>query len=217
MAAAHDPRNPRDHYPSLNTPAQPTTNRPFADDVITPPEAMDQLDADAAAADLIVWAGLSFEQSASAGYFRDVRAALQAAGRLDSCTQAIVNPCDDCLFNLMSALATPGYLDVLDVREAADDALPALVDAILAARGGGVGVGGEGDGAGQEGAAAGEEGGPEDEEGAAAGGGGAGSPALPPTHPAHPPAAKAATSPSGQHDLTAAAGLAADLVAGKPA
>ena len=51
------------------------------DGVITPAAALDLLEAEAAGADLILWVGLSFEQSASAAYFRDVRRSLAAAGR----------------------------------------------------------------------------------------------------------------------------------------
>ena len=50
-------------------------------DAITPDEVLDLLERDAAGADAVLWVGLSFEQSATTGYFRRVRAALKACGR----------------------------------------------------------------------------------------------------------------------------------------
>ena len=44
-----------------------------ADDVITPEDVFDIMEEDVQQADLIVWVGISFEQSASTAYFRRVR------------------------------------------------------------------------------------------------------------------------------------------------
>ena len=49
-----------------------------AGDVITPEDVFEVLEEDVKAADLILWVGISFEQSASTAYFRRVRAYLQA-------------------------------------------------------------------------------------------------------------------------------------------
>lgn len=43
-----------------------------ADDVITPEDVFDVMEEDVQKADLILWVGISFEQSASTAYFRRV-------------------------------------------------------------------------------------------------------------------------------------------------
>lgn len=43
-----------------------------ADDVITPEDVFDIMEEDVQQADLILWVGISFEQSASTAYFRRV-------------------------------------------------------------------------------------------------------------------------------------------------
>jgi hypothetical protein len=45
--------------------------------VITPDDVFDTMDADVKGADLILWIGISFQQSASTAYFRRVRRYLQ--------------------------------------------------------------------------------------------------------------------------------------------
>ena len=47
---------------------------------ITPDEVMDLMEDDVKEADLVVWVGISFEQSASTSYFRNVRRWLQEEG-----------------------------------------------------------------------------------------------------------------------------------------
>jgi NAD-dependent SIR2 family protein deacetylase len=135
------------------------------DGVITPPSALDLLEAAAPAADLVLWVGISFEQSASAAYFRDVRRALAAASRgprgqdggggaggggsdggrgRDGAdpprpppVQAIVNPAaSDAAFNLATALHYSDELgSVLEIAAPADAVLPPLVAAIVAGLG----------------------------------------------------------------------------------
>ena len=56
----------------------PSSRRCCAGDVITPEDVFEVLEEDVKAADLILWVGISFEQSASTAYFRRVRAYLQA-------------------------------------------------------------------------------------------------------------------------------------------
>ena len=100
-------------------------------DAITHPSALDALEEDVAAADAVVWVGLSFEQSATTAYFRRARAAAAAAGRAEATLVAIVNPADDALFNLVSASANAaGLAGLLDVRGTADDVLVALAAAM---------------------------------------------------------------------------------------
>jgi hypothetical protein len=102
-------------------------------DVITHPDVLDALEEDVAAADAVLWVGLSFEQSATTAYFRRARAAIAAAGRTEATLVALVNPCDDAAFNLVSAVANGGALAgaLLDVRATADDVLPRLVERVV--------------------------------------------------------------------------------------
>lgn len=48
-----------------------------AADVITPDDVFDVLEEDVRNADMILWVGISFQQSASTAYFRRVRGYLQ--------------------------------------------------------------------------------------------------------------------------------------------
>jgi hypothetical protein len=54
-------------------------------------------------ADMMLWVGISFEQSASTSYFRKAREFLLRAGRWKHCTQAIINLSEEAHFNLLSA------------------------------------------------------------------------------------------------------------------
>jgi NAD-dependent SIR2 family protein deacetylase len=72
-------------------------------EVITPEEVMDLMEEDTKAADLILWVGISFQQSASTAYFRKVRHWLQEAGKSEDVVQAVINPSDEALWNLMTA------------------------------------------------------------------------------------------------------------------
>jgi NAD-dependent SIR2 family protein deacetylase len=65
---------------------------------ISPDAVLDALDEDVAAADLILWVGISFQQSASTAYFRRVRARARPG-----VPQAIVNPSEDARWNLLTA------------------------------------------------------------------------------------------------------------------
>jgi NAD-dependent SIR2 family protein deacetylase len=94
--------------------------------LIAPPfEA--SLSADVAAADVILWVGISFEQSASVEHFRRARRALQAAGRDAAVPHLLVNPAaGDAAFNLCSAVANADALRLLRCRESADEFLGQL-------------------------------------------------------------------------------------------
>ncbi len=52
------------------------TSSADADDVITPEDVFDVMEEDVQQADLILWVGISFEQSASTAYFRRVSLSL---------------------------------------------------------------------------------------------------------------------------------------------
>ena len=79
-----------------------------ADDAITPEAVFDVMEEDVAVADLILWVGISFEQSASVAYFRRVRSMLRAAERTGACTHVLLNPSEDALWNLTSACSNLG-------------------------------------------------------------------------------------------------------------
>ena len=70
---------------------------------ITPDDVLDLMEKDAKSADVILWVGISFQQSASTSYFRRIRRALQEAGRSDTVVQALINPSEETLWNLLTA------------------------------------------------------------------------------------------------------------------
>ena len=79
-----------------------------AGEKITPDEVWERMEDDIQAADLILWVGISFEQSASTMYFRRVRQFLAQANRLATTQQAIINLSDESLWNLLSACSNTG-------------------------------------------------------------------------------------------------------------
>ncbi|KAL4857414.1 Phototropin-1B [Chlorella vulgaris] len=89
---------------------------------ITPDDVMEVMEEDVKGADLVLWVGISFQQSASTMYFR------KEAGRLGLTAQAIINPSDEALFNLRSAMSNQSELRVIEVLAAADEVLPLLAD-----------------------------------------------------------------------------------------
>jgi hypothetical protein len=93
-------RSASSHPCALLFPPPPT---PCAGEVITPEEVMDLMEEDVKAADLIAWVGISFQQSASTVYFRNVRHWLAEAQRAEHVVQAVVNPSDEAVWNLMTA------------------------------------------------------------------------------------------------------------------
>lgn len=72
-------------------------------EVITPSDVLDLMEEDVKVCDLILWVGISFKQSASTAYFRKVRNWLREAGRLDKVLQAVINPSEEALWNLVTA------------------------------------------------------------------------------------------------------------------
>ncbi len=71
-------------------------------ELITPDRVMDILEADVATSDLILWVGISFEQSASLEYFRNIQRVIKDAGREARVVQGILNPDPDSAFNAVS-------------------------------------------------------------------------------------------------------------------
>ena len=111
---------------------------------ITPEEVMDLMEADVQAADLILWVGISFQQSASTAYFRKVRGWLQKVGRAEEVVQGVVNPSDEALWNLMTACSNQQELNVIEVLSPADEVLPLIAKRVVLSRSTvpvGVGVG----------------------------------------------------------------------------
>jgi NAD-dependent SIR2 family protein deacetylase len=94
---------------------------------ITPDDVMDLMEDDIKEADLVIWVGISFEQSASTSYFRNVRRWLQEDDRHRDVPQFVINPSDDALWNVLTASSNQGELNVLEVIGTADDVLPALL------------------------------------------------------------------------------------------
>lgn len=95
---------------------------------ITPDEVLDLLEDDVRIADLILWIGISFEQSASISYFRRVRRTLAEEGRLAIVPQALINPSEEVLWNLLTALSNLPELSVIEINETSNDVLMALVE-----------------------------------------------------------------------------------------
>lgn len=102
------------------------------DDVITPETVFDAMEADMAVADMVVWVGISFQQSASTHYFRRVRGLVAEAGRLGEVRQVVINPSDEAVWNLLSASSNTEELEVLEVLLTADAALPPLAAQLAA-------------------------------------------------------------------------------------
>ena len=94
---------------------------------ITPDDVMDLMEEDIKEADLIIWVGISFEQSASTSYFRNVRRWLQEEDRHGDVPQFVINPSDDALWNVLTASSNQGELNVFEVIGTADEVLPALL------------------------------------------------------------------------------------------
>ncbi|EFJ51650.1 hypothetical protein VOLCADRAFT_116301 [Volvox carteri f. nagariensis] len=109
-------------------------------DCITPEHVFDVLEEDLKAlhfiilyfqvCDMVVWAGISFQQSASVEYFRRVRHMLGTLGRLNAVPQVLINPSEEPYFNVLSAMSNPNELQLLDLRETSDIAFPAMAERI---------------------------------------------------------------------------------------
>eukprot|EP00892_Ulva_mutabilis_P011553 jgi/Ulvmu1/8770/UM048_0025.1 len=98
-------------------------------DTITPEKVYERLETDLEEADLIVWVGISFEQSASLEYFRTARSFIKAADREHLVRQALVNPCGEAWFNMYSNMGNAGALNAFPVRTGADIAMEAVAAA----------------------------------------------------------------------------------------
>lgn len=103
---------------------------------ITPDEVMDLMEEDIKDADLVIWVGISFEQSASTSYFRNVRRWLQEDDRQHNVPQFVINPSDDALWNVLTASSNQQELNVTEIIGTADDILPMLLLARSDERGG---------------------------------------------------------------------------------
>mmetsp|Transcript_4226 Transcript_4226/g.17898 ORF Transcript_4226/g.17898 Transcript_4226/m.17898 type:complete len:201 (-) Transcript_4226:145-747(-) len=91
-------------------------------ELITPSQVWDVLKADLLEAQLVLWVGISFEQSASVSYYRRV---LRLAPALK---MVVVNPSDEAIWNLKSALSEiPGPERLSSVLEESDRFFKALV------------------------------------------------------------------------------------------
>ena len=95
-------------------------------ELIMPSEVMDLVEEDAQNADLILWIGISFQQSASLEYFRKVRKFLIDEGK-GHIPQAIINPDEDAIFNVFSASNNLENLNLLAVQKECDTVLSRLL------------------------------------------------------------------------------------------
>ena len=97
-------------------------------EAVTPNEILDLLEEDMAQADLVLWVGLSFKQSASVEYFRQALRHLRAEGREEVVPHFILNPdAEDVLWNLKTACTNIDGLPLYPIGRASDAVLPALV------------------------------------------------------------------------------------------
>lgn len=103
-------------------------------EVITPSDVIDCMEEDTKSCDLVLWVGISFQQSASTAYFRKVRNWLREADRLDKVLQAVINPSEDALWNLVTACCNQQDLNVVEVLESSDVTLPQLAEHLLNAK-----------------------------------------------------------------------------------
>ena len=81
--------------------------------MVVDPGSLELLASDVLEVDLVIWVGISFEQSATTEYFKRVQRALAAAQR--NIPMAIVNPTEDALFNLQSSIFNTSELDLIQV------------------------------------------------------------------------------------------------------
>mmetsp|Transcript_1041 Transcript_1041/g.3727 ORF Transcript_1041/g.3727 Transcript_1041/m.3727 type:complete len:309 (-) Transcript_1041:70-996(-) len=95
-------------------------------ELITPDVVMEVMDADILEADLILWVGISFQQSASLEYFRNVSRVIKECGREGDVAQAIVNPCEESHFNAISGAGA--LLDDLKIIQVVSNANSVLAD-----------------------------------------------------------------------------------------
>ncbi|QDZ17962.1 DHS-like NAD/FAD-binding domain-containing protein [Chloropicon primus] len=84
---------------------------------ITPDVVMEVMDEDIAKSDLILWIGISFQQSASLEYFRNAQRVLKEScgGRAGEVTQAIINPDPDSWFNCVSGASGLDDMKIISV------------------------------------------------------------------------------------------------------
>ena len=95
---------------------------------ITSDDVLDLLEEDVKKADLVLWVGISFQQSASTSYFRKVRRWLQEEARHHDVPQVVINPSDDALWNVLTACSNQQELNILEILGTADDILPMIAD-----------------------------------------------------------------------------------------
>ncbi|KAA8494872.1 hypothetical protein FVE85_3113 [Porphyridium purpureum] len=87
------------------------------------------MQSDAARIDAVVWIGVSFMQSATVGYFRELELHARSAHPL---THIICNPDEDCVWNLLSALHDPDSVleRLVFFQESAEQLIPNLLQSV---------------------------------------------------------------------------------------
>ena len=71
-------------------------------ELITPDVVMEVMDEDVSKADLILWIGISFQQSASLEYFRNILRVIKEFGKEGTIVQGLINPDEDSSFNALT-------------------------------------------------------------------------------------------------------------------
>ena len=96
-------------------------------EMITPDVVMDVMDQDCSKADIILWVGISFQQSASLEYFRNIQRVIKDCGRETEVTQAIVNPDPDSYFNCVTGVTNFDDLKVFSVVSDSNTVLESIL------------------------------------------------------------------------------------------
>lgn len=99
-------------------------------DYIISDDVLDLMEEDVKQADLILWVGISFQQSASTSYFRRVRRWVQEVGHHHDVPQVVVNPSDDALWNVLTACSNQEELNIIEILGTADSILPMVAKAM---------------------------------------------------------------------------------------
>jgi len=84
------------------------------------------LEKDLESADLILWIGISFEQSASVEHFRRVRRLATKTTGTSGTMNVVINPDDDPLWNLKTGMSNVNDLNLKQINAKSDDVLPAI-------------------------------------------------------------------------------------------